>query len=65
MVQAQRLCGGEPDHPPEYVRERVVIPSLVRAARYGELEPIAWAAMSAQACRGAGHVEEVCMADDV
>ncbi|MGW6403181.1 hypothetical protein [Streptomyces sp. NPDC055134] len=37
---------------PEYVRERVVIPSLVRAARYGELPPIARAGMSAQACRG-------------
>lgn len=41
------------------------IPFLERAARYGELQPIAWAGMSAQACRGAGDVEEVCVADDV
>ncbi|MFF2411699.1 hypothetical protein [Streptomyces sp. NPDC058092] len=32
---------------------------------YGELQPIAWAGMSAQACRGAGDVEEVCVADDM
>ncbi|WP_406102134.1 hypothetical protein OG698_07195 [Streptomyces sp. NBC_01003] len=38
---------------------------LVRGARYGELQPIAWAGMSAQARRGAGDVEEVCVADDV
>ncbi|MFB7709926.1 hypothetical protein [Streptomyces sp. NPDC056105] len=48
----------------KYVRERAANPSLVRAARYGELEPIARSGMSAQACRGAGHVEEVCMADN-
>ncbi|MET7519253.1 hypothetical protein ABZS88_38655 [Streptomyces sp. NPDC005480] len=41
-----------------------VTPTLVHAARYGELQPIAWAGTSAQACRWAGDVEEVCMADD-
>ncbi|MFJ7496762.1 hypothetical protein ACIQZB_37520 [Streptomyces sp. NPDC097727] len=32
---------------------------------YGELQPIAWAGMSAQAWRGAGDVKEVCVADDM
>lgn len=27
---------------------------------YAELQPIAWAGMSVQACRGAGDAEEVC-----
>ncbi|MFD0515010.1 hypothetical protein ACFQ0Q_40900 [Streptomyces aureus] len=49
---------------PKCVRERVVTPSLERAARYGELQPIAWAGMSAQACRGAVMWRR-CVADDV
>ncbi|RFC70521.1 hypothetical protein [Streptomyces sp. AcE210] len=50
---------------PECARERVVIPSPVRAARHGELDAIAWTGTSALACRPEGDVEEACMADDV
>lgn len=32
---------------------------------YGELQPMAWAGMSAQAWRGAGDVKEACVAEDM